>query len=75
MLTAGEVFRKRPQPWFLMPNEGGTILGEDYYFCREARRAGYSLYVDHALSTKVGHIGERICMIEDALPQAVLRSR
>ena len=59
MLTAAEIFRKLPQPWFLMPNENGTILGEDYYFCRQARAAGYSVFVDHGLSAKVGHIGER----------------
>lgn len=66
ILTAAELFRKLAQPWFLMPMENGTILGEDYYFCRQARAAGYGLYVDHGLSVKVGHIGEKIFMIEDA---------
>ncbi len=68
LLTAAEVFAKVPQPWFLMPDEQGTIVGEDYYFCRQARAAGYKIYADHALSMQVGHIGERVFRITDALP-------
>jgi hypothetical protein len=73
MLTAAKVFRDIPEPWFLMPNEGGTIIGEDYYFCRQARAAGYKVYVDHGLSVHVGHIGEKVFMIEDALPAEAAR--
>jgi hypothetical protein len=69
LLTAAELFAKMPQPWFLMPDEQGTIMGEDYYFCRQARAAGYRIYADHALSMQVGHIGERVFNISDALPQ------
>lgn len=69
LLTAAEIFAKLPQPWFLMPDEQGTIMGEDYYFCRQARAAGYRIYADHALSMQVGHIGERVFRIIDALPQ------
>ena len=67
ILTASEVFRTIPQPWFLMPDAGGRILGEDYYFCQRARAAGYRIYADHALSMQVGHIGEWVFMIADTL--------
>lgn len=70
LLTAAEVFAKLPEPWFLMPEEQGVIVGEDYYFCRQARAAGYRIYADHALSMQVGHIGERVFRITDALPKA-----
>jgi len=33
-------------------------LGEDWYFCREAKKAGFKIYTDP--KPKVGHIGEKI---------------
>jgi GT2 family glycosyltransferase len=70
LLTAAELFAKLPRPWFLMPDDQGTIIGEDYYFCRQARAAGYRIYVDQGLSMQIGHIGERVFRITDALPAA-----
>jgi hypothetical protein len=34
-----------------------TYIGEDVYFCRKLREHGIPIYVDHALSQYVGHIG------------------
>lgn len=38
------------------PHAPGTLMGEDYNFCRLAREAGLSVFVDHALL--LPHIGE-----------------
>jgi hypothetical protein len=49
-----------PGPWFdrLHPIGGPRGPGEDYYFCRRVREAGFSLYVDR--SVQAGHLaGER----------------
>jgi hypothetical protein len=38
----------------------GSYLGEDNFFFARARRRGFKVYVDHAVSSGVGHIGEHI---------------
>jgi hypothetical protein len=38
------------------PREPGRLVGEDYYFCREARRAGYRIFVDLGMGI-LPHIG------------------
>ncbi|HEX4736660.1 MAG TPA: hypothetical protein VH331_03760 [Allosphingosinicella sp.] len=43
-----------------------TRMGEDASFFEELREAGVKVYVDHALSWYVGHIGEHIFTNEDA---------
>ena len=35
-----------------------THVGEDVYFCRLARKAGTTIYVDHDLSKDIRHIGQ-----------------
>ena len=35
----------------------GCFIGEDMYFCREAQKAGFKVYIDHDLSKQVRHIG------------------
>lgn len=52
-LIRAEVFRKLPRPWF--GTGGGS---EDAYFCRQAKAAGYSIHVDHAV--KAGHVAETV---------------
>lgn len=59
MLIKADVFRKLPQPWFnisYLPN-GKMYIGEDIYFCKLAQAHGYTVYIDHDLSQKVGHTG------------------
>lgn len=34
-----------------------NFIGEDVYFCKKAREAGYTIWVDHDLSKKVMHVG------------------
>jgi hypothetical protein len=62
LLTATEVFRLVPEPWF--PIQWGrdalgewAIHGEDAGFCEWARTAGCHIYIDHDLSHEVRHIG------------------
>ena len=38
------------------PREPGRLLGEDYFFCRDARRAGYRIFVDLGMGI-LPHIG------------------
>lgn len=54
------VFEKVPQPWFYVPYD--TVknkfdCGEDIWFCRRAREAGFPVMIDHDLSQAVSHIG------------------
>jgi len=47
-------------PWFFfewLPNTAHRQVGEDVYFCRKARKAGWKIYVDHDLSKEVRHVG------------------
>lgn len=52
-----QVFRVLTEPWFAMPWDGTKHVGEDVYFCREARAAGFKIMVDHDLSHGVRHVG------------------
>lgn len=53
-----DVFKKMPQPWFDVPFEYGTYIGEDISFCRHATNNRYKIYIDHSLSQDVHHLGE-----------------
>jgi len=60
ILIRTEVFNNMPRPWFMFEyhETGQCKLGEDWFFCREAKKAGYKIYTDP--KPKVGHIGEKI---------------
>lgn len=57
MLIKLSVFDALPLPWFSTPYQLTTHdhLGEDVYFCQEARKAGYDIWIDHDLSQSVRH--------------------
>lgn len=38
--------------------DGENMVGEDIYFCRKARAAGWKILVDHDLSKAVSHVGD-----------------
>jgi len=59
MMVKREVFEKIEAPWFAIPYStvGNHYIGEDVFFCRKAREAGYEVLVDHDLSHQVKHIG------------------
>ena len=56
MLVKTDVFKKLATPWFTFIHSDEEYVGEDVYFCRKAREAGYKIYVD--ASVAVRHVGE-----------------
>lgn len=45
--------------WYFEDSENKwKQIGEDVFFCREARTRGHKVYVDQELSAAIGHIGE-----------------
>ena|SRR3990167_1330823 len=60
ILIKCNVFKKMSRPWFMFEYypTGQCKLGEDWYFCREAKKAGFTIWTDP--KPRVGHIGERI---------------
>jgi hypothetical protein len=62
MLTSTKVFRKLDKPdvpmfWFQYSTKNHTTLGEDIYFCINAGRYGFDIFIDHDLSKQVRHVG------------------
>ena len=60
ILIKCEVFRKIPRPWFMFEyhDTGQCKLGEDWFFCKVAKQAGYKIYTNPKI--KCGHLGEKI---------------
>lgn len=58
LLIKLDVFKKLEHPWFFweVNKDGETVLGEDYWFCREAKKAGCEIWCD--LSVAMKHIGD-----------------
>ena len=56
MMIHMDVFKLIEAPWF----NGDPVkgIGEDVWFCNQARKAGLDIYIDHDLSKDVGHIGD-----------------
>lgn len=60
-LVKREVFEALPQPWYVRttdPDVGST--GSDWYFCKQAREAGFPVYVD--LTAISGHLEGSHCI-------------
>jgi hypothetical protein len=59
MMVKREVFENIEAPWFAIPYStiGNHYIGEDVFFCRKAKEAGYEVLLDHDLSQHVKHIG------------------
>ena len=47
-------------PLFHFEVEGSTVIGEDVFFFKKLRDAGFKVFVDHGLSWEVGHIHEQV---------------
>lgn len=54
LLVRTEVFRRITYPWFALGQIWPDTWGEDLYFCKRAKEAGYKVYLD--ASVRVGHI-------------------
>ena len=59
MLTSMDVFNRIKPPWFMLgwSAKHDEYVGEDVWFCRAVKAAGYKVYVDHDLSVHVKHWG------------------
>ena len=68
LLIAMKVFESLKRPYFRfgVNEETGAILGEDYAFCDDARKAGFHIWADMNLSREIGHIGQHICRVPGA---------
>jgi len=60
LLIETSVFKTLPRPWFNIVSEGEKLLGEDYYFCRQALKANLQVWCDGTLSQDIGHIGQKV---------------
>lgn len=60
VLIRSRVFRALPKPWFAMPYvaDRGYCVGEDWFFCRAAKEAGFDIWIDHDASREVRHVGD-----------------
>ena len=47
----------QPMFWFQYSVKNHTVLGEDIYFCINATRNNYDIFIDHDLSKEVKHQG------------------
>lgn len=56
MMIHTSVFNKIEKPWFC--EDPVARIGEDVFFCNQARKAGYDIFIDHDVSKDVVHIGE-----------------
>ena len=66
-LIETEALKALRPPLFLMDwiPSLGTYCGEDVYFCQKLVESGVKLYIDHALSREIGHVGQYIYGHED----------
>ena len=58
MLIKMSVFDKIKRPWFSHDRTSKTIEGEDVWFCKKARKAGYEIWVDPSIP--IEHIGTAV---------------
>ena len=60
ILIKTEILHKIKRPWFAFETyeNGCNKLGEDWYFCKQAKDVGYKIYTDPTI--EVGHLGEII---------------
>lgn len=59
VLIKKTVYQTIPEPHYLQEyiREIDQELGEDVYFCKEAKKSGFEIWIDHELSKDVAHIG------------------
>lgn len=59
VLIHKDVFKHLSYPYFLFEvHKYGTFLSEDYYFCKKAREAGYTIWADSRV--RCGHVVKSI---------------
>lgn len=53
-----EILHDLPKPWFAFEHDENGWHGEDFYFQKALRKAGYDILVDMNLSRQIRHIGQ-----------------
>ena len=66
MLIRLRVFDLLTRPWFATPYDGQNHVGEDMYFCQQARQHGFAVWIDHDVSQHVRHQGTIELGVESA---------
>lgn len=69
MLIEMAVFHLMSEPWFALgfDPKAKEYVGEDVFFCRQAKKSGFVTLVDQGLSREVRHVGEMEFRHEHAL--------
>jgi hypothetical protein len=59
MMIKANVFKALSEPWYETPwrHDKRGYIGEDVFFCRKARDAGFKIWIDQDVSKEIGHIG------------------
>ena len=72
LLIKMSVFETLARPYFRfgINPASGDIIGEDFHFCDDVRRAGVRLWCDAELTQEMVHLGERAYRLSDA-PQTL----
>lgn len=65
LLINTTVFKRMSRPWFYYAptGEGSKLFTEDFTFCRNAKVAGYKIWVEPAV--RCGHIGKAVVTPDD----------
>ena len=74
MCIKTDVFFQIEYPWFHTPwhPDDQRLVGEDLYFCAQLKKAGVGLYIDHAVSWAVSHVGQYAYGMQDVLGEREL---
>jgi hypothetical protein len=69
MLVKTEVYKTLTKPWFHYQwnEDTNDLSGEDIYFCKQAKDAGYEIFIDCDLSQEVAHFGSKAYLIQEVL--------
>ena len=59
VMVRRHVYEKTPQPHYLQEfiPEKNLEIGEDIFFCQQAKKAGWEIWCDQELSREIAHIG------------------
>jgi hypothetical protein len=62
MLIEISVFRQIPPPWFPMVwrEDAQCYHGEDWGFCELLEKYNIPIWIDHHISTQIGHVGKMV---------------
>jgi hypothetical protein len=70
MLVNVDVFKNMPKPWYEVKysEKYNDFIGEDFYFCENARQLGYKIIIDTELSNHLKHLGLVGMEMQNTLP-------